>query len=866
MAAAGIVLATTIAACGGGGGGSATPTPAPTPGSFSISGTILPAPDSAIDSDTNDRNATRRSNDDPANAQAINSLTTVGGYVTSAGDINDVFTVMLARDQVVILNVAEDGLNNDLDLGLLDAAGNLVESSVSTTNREALVVPDDGNYFIVVQAFDGASNYMLSIAAPGTPSALMHSMHTGAEILPGELLVQLDTDTALAKRAGDRLQESGLDELPGIPGIAQRYTLGAPTQWNTTLAKLGHSTQSLSFASQRIAERHETLIAIKRVARMSGVLHAEPNRLLRALATPNDRFFNSQWHYRLINLPAAWEMTQGSPNVLVAVLDTGVVLSHPDLAGKLADGFDFVSSASQGLDGNGIDSNADDPGDEPGGPGGSSFHGTHVSGTIAAATGNADGVAGAGWNTRVMPVRVLGARGAGSGSDILNGLRYAAGLSNASGQLPTQRADVINLSLGCTECFSQIEQDVYRSVVAAGVIVIAAAGNDGTSERSFPASYDGVVSVGSVGPAIGGPAQRAAYSQFNADVDVAAPGGDLQRFGTADGGILSTHASDTGGSRVAIYGYLHGTSMATPHVAGVAALMKAVNPALTPQQFDQLLASGTITQDLGAAGRDNQFGHGLIDAAAAVRAAMSAGGGTPPPDAPQLTVQPEMLSFAQQTSSRSLEARNVGTGSLSIQQVVVDVPWLSVTLEQTTAGRFVYTARVDRTGLADGTYSGSIRFESNAPLVTVPVMLSVGGTVQQANAGLHYVLLLDSEDLEVVDQQIATASNGSYSYRFEGIPAGTYLIIAGTDNDEDLGICDGGEACGGYTTLDEPVTVMVGPANASGIDFSTGFAPATVARGTDGTALAKQQSARTFRPRARPDPRQVQTIIPSSPD
>ncbi len=203
--------------------------------------------------------------------------------------------------------------------------------------------------------------------------------------------------------------------------------------------------------------------------------YAEPNYIRRAQRSPSDELFGRQWHYSMINLPGAWDTTTGNANVIVAVIDTGVLFNHPDLAARLTEtGYDFVSDPDSAMDGDGIDPDPSDAAAQN--PGTGIFHGSHVAGTIAAQTNNGVGVAGVGWNTRVMPVRALGKGGNGSNYDIMEAVKYAAGLPNDSGKVPAQKADIINLSLSGTSP-SDWEQEVLDEVRAEGIIVVAAAGN-----------------------------------------------------------------------------------------------------------------------------------------------------------------------------------------------------------------------------------------------------------------------------------------------------------------------------------------------------------------------------------------------------
>lgn len=812
------VLLVLLSACGGGGGGDST-TPDPDPVLFTLSGTVTPGADSAIDSDTGDLTGTRRvRNDSPATAQRVRNPISLGGYVNESTDRFDFFRIDLAGGQLLNLFIAEDGLANDLDLQLRDVSGTVVAGSYGTGKLETIEVPGSGTatFLVEVYVFDGdggatlgASNYVLSITQQGqTAARATHGMRTQAEFVPDQAMV--------AYHPGSEVIEPrafGAATLARIPGRIDLLDLSVSAKSLDPSAL-----PATQYADAALESRVRTLHAIKALQQRPEVRYAEPNLIRRTSLLPDDEFLSQQWHYTLINLPQAWDISTGDANVIVAVADTGVRLAHPDLAGQFdandPNGFDFVSDASRSLDGDGRDGNADDPGD--GGFGGdSSFHGTHVAGTIAAATNNGIGVAGVGWNTRIMPLRVLGERGAGSSFDITNAVLYAAGLDNVSGQRPVRRADIINLSLGA-DAESTGEREAYADAVAAGLIVIAAAGNSGDGRQSFPASLPGVVSVA----AVGRQKQRAPYSQFNAAVDVAAPGGDQSRSG-ADG-VLSTLSSDSSGSIRDGLGFLQGTSMAAPHVAGVVALMKAVHPGLTPAQFDTLLAGGTITEDLGAPGRDPQFGHGLIDANKAVREAARLAGGGALPDNPRLSVQPESLNFGNSISSATLDARNAGTGSLTVTGVSDDAPWLSLSAAPSANGLGLYTVSVNRSGLGSGSYSATITFASTVNTVTVPVLINVGATPGMVDAGKQYVLLIDPETEQAVAQDEVEVSGGSYAYSLAA-PDGNYLLVSGTDSDNDGFVCDDGEACGGFPSLDSLATVMVNGGGQSGLSFFVGF-------------------------------------------
>ena len=308
---------------------------------------------------------------------------------------------------------------------------------------------------------------------------------------------------------------------------------------------------------------------VKKAQKAKNAVGVEVDAPVKALGT-DDPYRSQQWDLTKINVAAANARTTGT-GVTVAVIDTGVDAAHPDLAGQVLPGADFVTDTT------GVSS-------DPNG------HGTHVAGTIAALTGNGVGVASVAPGVKILPVRVLDANGSGYMSDAATGIVWAA----------DHGANVINMSLGAT---AQVEAvtNAISYARSKGVTVVAAAGNSRTSgsPTSWPAADPGVIAVAATDSAD----QVAYYSNQGSYVDVAAPGSS----------ILSTYPTAKGS-----YATLQGTSMASPHAAAVAALLKAYNPSLTPDQVEKAMES--TAADLGTAGKDTDFGYGRIDAAAALAA------------------------------------------------------------------------------------------------------------------------------------------------------------------------------------------------------------------------------------------------------
>ncbi len=798
---------------------------------YTLSGTITAASNSSIDRDVNDPNAPYTPNDSFEQAQVLSTPITLGGYINQPGtgekgrsfadgDINDFFRVDLLAGESIILNIAAPILDADLDMYLYDAANfELLDSAIALYARtETLEALDNGTYMIQVVTTLGASNYTLTIGqVEGTENR--KGLRLSRPFEPGEVIAEFAESHEIQTNAAHSLASLGLKQKAGGPGRAGLFSIHQASPENFVVQSGSSKTSSAhlpasAWMTADTREKLNTLLKIKSLRRRTDIEIAEPNYIHQAFKTPNDEYYPLQWHYPLINLPEAWDISTGSESVIVAVVDTGVIMDHPDLAGKITgDGFDFISDPDRALDGDGIDKNADDPGDES--QGGSSFHGTHVAGTIAAATNNDTGVSGASWNARIMAIRALGKNSAGTTYDIMQGVRYAAGLENDSGRTPDEPAAIINLSIG-GDSFSQAEQDVCTQAREAGVIIISAAGNSGKNAPSYPAAYDGVISVSAVGIN----ANLAPYSNFGSTIDVAAPGGDFSTDLNADGyvdGILNTGGDDSSGVIQNAYTFYQGTSMAVAHMAGVVALMKSIRPGLTPDELDGFIQDFKIVRDIGTAGRDDFYGYGLIDARKAVLAARD--GSVPT----VLNISPATLSLGNIADSATLTASRVGSDTLSVTSISDDAEWLTVSaLETDKNGLGTYTASVNRSGLSDGIYSATITFVSSDNTVNVPVNMRITSTVFAPNAGFHYVLLTDNETDETVAQQSLDVKNGLYEYRFKGVEAGKYQIYAGTDSDNDYVIGDAGEAIGAYLSTDQP-TVLTVDSDRSELDFVTEF-------------------------------------------
>ncbi len=826
--------------CGGGGSDAPTssslPPPQPT---FSLTGTIQPAAGSALDGDINDPRATVLPNDSPETAQQLLNPVTLGGYLNDpgagpqgrsfqTGDPEDWYRVSLVAGQSLTLVIAADGQVNDLDLFLTDLDGRLLDASVGLGRVESLTVSETGDFLVSVQTFRAslpqqplgiASGYVLSIGWGPNPHPTARRLSD--PLAPGQVLAAYDPKARLVPDLKTRLKPLGLNRRAGdthLMLLELEEQDRQPSARSVRHVPLGGGARVDDDQRRRL----DTLAAAKTLAQDPLVRYAEPNLIAQASFVPNDPDYSRQWHYPLLGLPQAWDLNTGRRSdglpAIVAVLDSGIRLDHPDLQGQLVAGYDFVSDPLQSHDGDGIDPDPSDPGD-PNDPDGSVFHGTHVAGTVGAATNNGIGVAGVAFNARIMPVRVLGAFG--TYYDIIQGIRFAAGLSNDSGVVPARRADVINMSLG-GQGQSLALQNALDAARTAGVAVVAAAGNASGNSISFPAAANGVIGVSALTLA----RELAGYSNFGFYVDAAAPGGDQFRDLDGDGntdGVFSTGAVTTPEGIDNQFTYLQGTSMATPHVAGVVALMRAANPALDPAAIDALLASGKITQDLGEPGRDDRFGYGLIDAFAAVNEALIAAGETPVATS-TLEVFPTGLNFGLNRTQMEITLTGGGGAILAGLPSHNADGWLTVAPIATDAdglGRWQIT--VDRSLLVDGVHAATVSFPFQNGAARLPLIVQVSGQLTQAEAGPHSVLLMAADTGEVVATVAADAlSGGGYSYRFDGVPEGHYQLLSGSDLSHDGTICSLADACGAWRVLGQPEVLTV-DRDLSGLDFGSGF-------------------------------------------
>ena len=492
----------------------------------------------------------------------------------------------------------------------------------------------------------------------------------------------------------------------------------------------------------RLPERMlvDQVVAItEKLSALPEVEYAEPDYIMfpmgetinTPLVTPNDPQYSNQWHYFAptpgnygVNAPDAWDITTGSASINVAVLDTGIT-DHSDLSGRWMGGYDMISDALIGNDGNARDADPHDTGDwitsaesSSGFFAGcrvtdSSWHGTHVAGTIGAASNNGVGVAGLNWVSQIIPVRVLGKCG-GYSSDIADGITWAAGLPVTGVPANPNPAQVINMSLGGSGTCSTTYQNAINGAYGAGAVVVVAAGNSSADASGYqPASCNNVVTVASNNRN----GNLADYSNYGSVVEITAPGGDT--YPTTTDGVLSTLNSGATTPSTESYDYYQGTSMAAPHVAGIASLMMSLDPSLTPAQVLSYMQSTVTAFPGGSSCNTSNCGSGIINVAAALAAVGNTG-----PDAPALspisnpdgdgnyTVSWGAVSFAAQVENNLTDTPLSVTDVYTVFLPLVVKDGIVYTLQEDDNAAFSSPTEVyegsntswGATGKADGTY------------------------------------------------------------------------------------------------------------------------------------------------------------------
>jgi thermitase len=353
----------------------------------------------------------------------------------------------------------------------------------------------------------------------------------------------------------------------------------------------------------------EVLRTVEELQNLPGVEYAEPNFFTYVVGTtPDDPGWVNQYGLRRIRAPDGWDHDTGSVTVMIAIIDTGVALGHPDLQAKIVPGYDFVNSDSDPMDDHG--------------------HGTHVAGIAAASTDNNFGMAGVSWGARIMPIKVLSSAGSGTYANLAAGMIWAV----------DHGAQVLNLSLGGITP-SGVLEDAVNYGYGHGAVMIAAAGNDGINFVRFPARLPHVIAIAATDQTN----NRASFSNYGSQIDLSAPG-------------LSIWSTEMGGG----FGYRDGSSMSTPFVSGLAAILVGLPGPYSPDLIEYEMES--TAKDLGVFGRDDFYGHGLIQLDQAIALALLRTA-VPTPTLTATPLPPYIPVYPTATSTPTLDGSPVPTAT-----------------------------------------------------------------------------------------------------------------------------------------------------------------------------------------------------------
>ena len=656
------------------------------------------------------------------------------------------------------------------------------------------------------------SAHPLKAMLASLPEAARQTKHVvrpkALEWMPGEMVTLMDHHAIPRDEIADHVQKlvvaRGLNDLVSTSVItctAGRYCLVELTDLSGKRLDL--------LETERVTGELEAERAAQKDAGQTAFRAFSRNFLKYAQATPNDEYYNFQWHYAAANIPTAWDYTVGDESIVVAVIDSGLRTDHVDIQGRYVAGADLIIDPTLAQDGDGRDQDARDPGDLQFGEV-SSWHGTHVSGTIAASTNNQIGVAGIMWQGKVMPVRVLGLQGSGTDFDIVSGIFYAVGDPEVEGVTPTTTpAKILNISIGGPS--SPEAQAYWEDAVAVltgpnaapygNPLLVVAAGNEGGNvSNSTPANIDGVIAVGAH-DYLG---NLSPYSNYGSKITIMAPGGNTDQDANQDqlpDGVLSLFETQ--------YNFIHGTSMATPHVAGILGLVVSLQPDITQAEAITLLRSyanpsGQCTEGCGA---------GWVDATALV-----IGSGAQPEALPRLASDAQNVVFQPGDIRRQVVLRNTGgadlqwTGDISGAQGALFAlqtssgtifPGETQTIEvQLNRGDFEAGSanlNIDGVGEANGQ---AIRIDLAFADIAPPPKVAL----QRIQVQL-YTVRADNSIQPTNNVYIARPPN--FEYRFEDLEPGGYQIFAVADDNDDEIFDPQRESVGAYPLVDNVETFTV---------------------------------------------------------
>ena len=581
----------------------------------------------------------------------------------------------------------------------------------------------------------------------------------GASFRPGEAIVRAHEPMRDRKAEYSAILSAFLFEAWGRPVVVEVRLCGTEFRCLADLRDVTGKPLPLE----------ETAEAVTLLDGAPWLKFAERNLILQKTAIyPDDEFFSFQWHYMAIDVPSAWDVTVGDSSVVAAVIDTGILLNHPELADRVIASADLIDDPAVANDDDGRDDNGHDAGDNACGSGCHSHHGSHVAGTMAAATDNGSMVAGIAWEGSLLAVRVLG-EGGGSLADIADGIEWAVGNSVDGVDDNGFPADVLNLSLGGSGESAALDEAV-ADAVATGAIVLVAAGNDDVDASEFtPANSPDAITIAAVGNGAGDTPRKASYSNFGSMIDVAGPGGEQREDNDDDGngdGVLSTV-----GDFVAFY---QGTSMATPHVAGVAMLMKSIDRTLDQDEARAILRD-TADADIQCA---QGCGAGLINAYAAVRAATG----------DELTgLSGTSVRVGRGVTEAKVTFRNFGAAAVDVEFAAGGANRDAITVAPPSGsipggGKLVITVTIARNDARNDTGSATITAVAGAETAEARVDWTPDASSAAETVSVGAVRITGDPELPFrVTRIVETNRLKNLEYKLFNLDPGTYLIIGIVD-------------------------------------------------------------------------------------